>query len=82
MIVMPVFEHGGANDEYGNECLHSTQINRIKDGTFVITADMVIDLGDISLYRRLNKHICLRHVAKGKMTIMSTTQGHLFGVDK
>ena len=81
MIVMPVFEHGGANDEYGNECLHSTQINRIKDGTFVITADMVIDLGDISLYRRLNKHICLRHVAKGKMTIMSTTQGHLFGVD-
>lgn len=82
MIVMPVFEHGGANDEYGNECLHSTQINRIKDGTFVITADMVIDLGNISIYRRLNKHICLRHVAKGKMTIMSTTQGHLFGVDK
>ena len=82
MIVMPVFEHGCANDENGNECLHSTQINRVKDGTFVITSDMVIDLGNISLYSRLNKHILLRHVAKGKMTIMSTTQGHLFGVDK
>lgn len=82
MIVMPVFEHGCANDEYGNECFHSTQINRIKDGTFVITADMVIDLGNISLYSRLNKHICLRHVAKGKMTIMSTPDGYLFGVDK
>lgn len=82
MIVMPVFEHGGANDENGNECLHSTQIKRVKDGTFVITSDMVIDLGNISLYSRLNKHIQLRHVAKGKMTIMSTTQGNLFGVDK
>lgn len=82
MIVMPVFEHGCANDENGNECLHSTQIKRVKDGTFVITSDMVIDLGDISLYSRLNKHILLRHVAKGKMAIMSTTQGHLFGVDK
>lgn len=82
MIAMPVFNHGCANDEYGNECFHSTQINRIKDGTFVITADMVIDLGNISLYRRLNKHICLRNVAKDKMTIMSTSQGHLFGVDK
>lgn len=82
MIVMPVFEHGCANDENGNECLHSTQIKRVNDGTFVITADMVIDLGNISLYSRLNKHIQLRHVAKGEMTIMSTTQGHLFGVDK
>ena len=82
MIVMPVFEHGGANDENGNECLHSTQIKRVKDGTFVITSDMVVDLGNISLYSRLNKHILLRHVAKGVMTIMSTSQGHLFGVDK
>nr|DAN70164.1 MAG TPA: hypothetical protein [Bacteriophage sp.] len=82
MIVKPVFEHGGANDENDNECLHSTQIKRVKDRTFVITQDMVVDLGNMFIYNKMNKHICLRHVAKGKMTIMSTTQGHLFGVDK
>lgn len=82
MMVMPVFEHGGANDEDGNECLHSTQIKRVKDDTFVITPDMVIDLGNMFIYNKMNKHICLRHVAKGKMTIMSTSEGHLFGVDK
>lgn len=82
MIVKPVFEHGGANDENGNECLHSTQIKRVKDRTFVITSDMVIDLGNMFIYNKMNKHIYLRHVAKGKMTIMSTPQGHLFGVDK
>ena len=83
MIAMPVFEHGGANDKDGSECFHSTQIKRAKDGTFTITPDMVIDLGSMHLYTRLmNKHICLRYVAKGKMTIMSTSQGHLFGVDK
>nr|DAI56420.1 MAG TPA: hypothetical protein [Bacteriophage sp.] len=82
MIVKPVFEHGGANDENGNECLHSTQIKRVKDRTFAITPDMVVDLGNMFIYNKMNKHIYLRHVAKGKMTIMSTTQGHLFGVDK
>lgn len=82
MITKPVFEHGGANDENGNECLHSTQIKRAKDSTFVITPDMVVDLGNVFIYNKMNKHICLRHVAKGKMTIMSTSQGHLFGVDK
>nr|DAS63893.1 MAG TPA: hypothetical protein [Caudoviricetes sp.] len=82
MIVKPVFEHGGANDENGNECLHSTQIKRVKDRTFVITPDMVVDLGNMFIYNKMNKHICLRLVAKGKMTIMSTPQGHLFGIDK
>lgn len=82
MIVKPVFEHGGANDENGNECLHSTQIKRVKDRTFVITPDMVVDLGNMFIYNKMNKHICLRHVAKGKMTIMSTSRGELFGVDK
>ena len=83
MMVMPVFEHGCANDEDGNECLHSTQIKRAKDGTFVITPDMVIDLGSMHLYSRLlNKHIYLRHVAKGKLTILSTPRGELFGVEK
>lgn len=82
MIVKPVFEHGGANDENGNECLHSTQIKRVKDRTFVITPDMVVDLGNMFIYNKMNKHICLRHVAKGKMTIMSTPDGYLFGVDK
>lgn len=82
MIAKPVFEHGCANDEDGNECLHSTQIKRAKDGTFVITPDMVIDLGNMFIYNKMDKHICLRHVAKGEMTIMSTPQGYLFGVDK
>lgn len=83
MIAKPVFEHGGANDKDGNECLHSTQIKRVKDGTFVITPDMVIDLGSMHLYTRLmNKHIYLRHVAKGKLTILSTPRGELFGVEK
>lgn len=82
MIAKPVFEHGCANDEDGNECLHSTQIKRVKDRTFVITPDMVVDLGNMFIYNKMNKHICLRHVAKGKITIMSTSQGHLFGVDK
>ena len=83
MMVMPVFEHGGANDEDGNECLHSTQIKRVKDDTFVITPDMVIDSGSMHLYTRLmNKHIYLRHVAKGKLTILSTPRGELFGVEK
>lgn len=82
MIAKPVFEHGGANDENGNECLHSTQIKRVKDRTFVITPDMVVDLGNMFIYNKMNKHICLRHVAKGKMTIMSTSRGELFGVDK
>nr|DAS00537.1 MAG TPA: hypothetical protein [Caudoviricetes sp.] len=83
MIAKPVFEHGCANDENGNECLHSTQIKRVKDGTFVITPDMVIDLGSMHLYTRLmNKHIYLRHVAKGKLTILSTPRGELFGVEK
>lgn len=82
MITKPVFEHGCANDENGNECLHSTQIKRVKDSTFVITPDMVIELGNMFIYNKMNKHICLRHVAKGKMTILSTPQGHLFGVDK
>nr|DAK28517.1 MAG TPA: hypothetical protein [Caudoviricetes sp.] len=82
MIVKPVFEHGGANDENGNECLHSTQIKRVKDRTFVITPDMVVDLGNMFIYNKMNKNICLRHVAKGKMTIMSTPRGELFGVDK
>lgn len=82
MIVKPVFKHGGANDENGNERLDSTQIKRVKDSTFVITPDMVIELGNMFIYNKMNKHICLRHVAKGKMTIMSTTQGYLFGVDK
>lgn len=82
MITKPVFEHGGVNDKDGNECLHSTQIKRVKDSTFVITPDMVVDLGDMFIYNKMNRHIFLRHVAKGKMTIMSTSQGHLFGVDK
>lgn len=82
MIVKPVFEHGGVNDKDGNERLDSTQIKHVKDSTFVITSDMVIDLGNMFIYNKLNKHICLRHVAKGVMTIMSTPQGYLFGVDK
>lgn len=82
MIVKPVFEHGGANDKDGNERLDSTQIKRVKDSTFVITPDMVIELGNMFIYNKMNKHICLRHVAKGKMTILSTPDGYLFGVDK
>lgn len=82
MIAKPVFEHGGANDKDGNECLHSTQIKRVKNGTFVITPDMVIDLGSMFIYNKMNKHIYLRHVAKGKLTILSTPRDELFGVEK
>lgn len=77
-----VFEHGGVNDKDGNERLDSTQIKRAKDDTFAITPDMVIDLGSMFIYNKMNKHIHLRHVAKGKLTILSTPRGELFGVEK
>ena len=79
MIAAPVYDCNDADDHIA---LHHSDIQNVKSEAFVITPDMVIRLGDVLLYDKVDKHTIAEYVAKGKLTILSTPRGELFGVEK